>query len=322
MITHDPQHLRNGTVRLEAGALAVLRGIGADRIRFLHRVTTGGVQSTPVGQSCRSLFLDNKAHVLADLRISVRKDDVRLIALGGDAQALLAGIGRYAVMDDFTLAEESDLRPVVLYGPGAAQTLKSAGVTWTEDLQGDGAHAEAASPFGPLWLLRLDAMGTSGLWAFASSATASALDTALQAVPLLDGQVAEGARILACEPKLGAEITPVVFPMEVGLASALDNKKGCYLGQETIVRVRDRGMVRKRLVALRLRGDTMPSVGSIVAFADKDAGHLTSVARLPGETPVALALLSTTAPVGAEVHIRHAEQALPAEVIFERQPWA
>jgi folate-binding Fe-S cluster repair protein YgfZ len=109
--------------------------------------------------------------------------------------------------------------------------------------------------------------------------------------------------------------------MEVGLASVLDTKKGCYIGQETIVRVRDRGLVRKRLVALRLRGDAMPSPGVPISFADKDAGHVTSVGRLAGESPVALALLSTGAPVGAEVLIRHGEQGLSAEVIFERQPW-
>jgi tRNA-modifying protein YgfZ len=322
MITLDPQSLREGTVRLEAGDIAVLRATGADRISFLHRLTTGSVQSTSVGQSCRSLFLDNKAHILGDLRISVRKDDVRLTAVGGDAQALVAGLSRYAIMDDFTLVAEPDLQPVVLYGPGAGPALKNLGVSWTADLANDGAHADAESPFGPLWLLCHQGLGTTGLWAFGKPATAAALNTALQTVPVLDREVAEAARILAGEPKAGAEITADVFPMEVGLASALDNKKGCYLGQETIVRVRDRGLVRKRLVALRLRDDLMPSPGATIVHADKDAGHVTSVGRLPGEPPVALALLSSNALVGAEVQIRHEGQTLAAEVAFERQPWA
>jgi folate-binding protein YgfZ len=322
MTTHDLQSLREGTVRVDLGGIAVLRATGADRISFLQRLTSGSVAPTHVGQSCRSLFLDNKAHILGDLRISVRKDDLRLTALGGDGQALVAGLSRYAIMDDFTLVVEPDLQPVVLYGPGSAQALKTVGVSWTTDLASDGAHADAESPWGPLWLLCHHGLGTSGLWAIASASTTTALDAALQNVPVLDREVAEAARILAGEPRAGAEITPEIFPMEVGLASALDNTKGCYLGQETIVRVRDRGLVRKRLVALRLRGDVMPAPGAILVFADKDAGHVTSVGRLPGESPVALALLSTNAPVGAEVQIRQGEQQLPAEVIFERQPWA
>jgi len=321
MTTQDPQHLREKTVRLEGGSVAIMRATGADRVSFLHRVTSGHVQSTPVGQSARSLFLDNKAHVLGDLRVSVRKDDLRLTAMGGDGPALVAGLGRYAVMDDFTLVMEPDLQPVRLYGPGAAPTLQAVGVSWADELRSDGAHAEAESPFGPLWLLCHHALGTTGLLAFANATSAAALGAALHHVPVLDGEVAEAARILAGEAKMGAEITPDVFPMEVGLSSALDHKKGCYLGQETIIRVRDRGLVRRRLVALRLRQDTGPSTGATITFADKDAGTITSVGRLPGETPVAMALLSTTVALGAEVQIRQGEQVLTAEVIFERAPW-
>jgi folate-binding protein YgfZ len=258
---------------------------------------------------------------LGDLRISVRSDDLRITAVGADGPALAASLGRYAVMDDFTLVVEPDLQPIVLYGPGAAQTLRSVGAVWSEDLQADGAHANAESPFGPLWLLGVHALGTSGLWIFASSATAAALGATLHEVPVLDREVAEAARILAGEPTMGAEISTGIFPMEVGLSGALDHKKGCYLGQETIIRVRDRGLVRKRLAALRLRGDTMPALGSTIIFAEKEAGHVTSVGRLPGEPPVALALLATTVSVGAEVQIRQGDQVLPAEVIFDRQPW-
>lgn len=321
MTTCDLQSLREGTVRVDLGGIAVLRASGADRIGFLQRLTSGSVQPTQMGQSCRSLFLDNKAHILGDLRISVRKDDLRLTSVGGDGQALVAGLSRYAIMDDFALVAESDLQSIALYGPGSAQALKAVGVSWTAELASDGAHADAESPWGALWLLCHHGLGTSGLWTLASASTATALDTALQNVPVLEREVAEAARILAGEPKAGAEITPDVFPMEVGLSSALDNKKGCYLGQETIVRVRDRGLVRKRLVTLRLRDDLMPSPGATLVFADKDAGHVTSVGRLPGESPVALALLSTNAPVGAQVQIRQGEQSLPAEVIFERPPW-
>jgi folate-binding protein YgfZ len=165
------------------------------------------------------------------------------------------------------------------------------------------------------------ALGTSGVWVFASANTVTALGAALQAVPLLDHEVAEAVRILAGEPKMGAEITPGIFPMEVGLSGALDHTKGCYLGQETIIRVRDRGLVRKRLAALRMRGDIMPALGATLIFAEKEAGHVTSAGRLPGEPPVALSLLATTVSVGAEVQIRQGEQVLPAEVIFDRQPW-
>jgi folate-binding Fe-S cluster repair protein YgfZ len=110
--------------------------------------------------------------------------------------------------------------------------------------------------------------------------------------------------------------------LEVGLAAALDHKKGCYLGQETIVRARDRGLVRRRLAGLRLSSDGMPAIGDAIAFeANLAAGRITSVGRLPGQAPVALALLASTVPVGAEVRISHGAETLAAEVVFERPPW-
>jgi len=324
MTSPDPQHLREGVVRVDASGLSVLRATGADRIAFLHRLTTGSVQSTPVGQSCRSLMLDSKAHILGDFRIGIREEDVRVVLVGGDAQSMAATLSRYAVMDDFTIAVEPELKATALYGPEAPSVLRSAGISWERALAVDGSHTEANSPFGPFWLLSQHAMGTTGLWVWGDTSSSSALDAALQkaGVPLLDNEVAEALRILAGEPRAGAEWTGNVLPMEVGLSNALDNKKGCYLGQETVVRVRDRGMVRRRLVGLLLRGEIMPTVGAAIAFGDKDeAGRVTSVGRLPGQPPVALALLSTAVPVGAEVHIKQGHQSSVAEVMFERPPW-
>ena len=42
--------------------------------------------------------------------------------------------------------------------------------------------------------------------------------------------------------------------MEVGLDAAIDYAKGCYLGQEPIVRIRDRGHINWRLVGLDVAG--------------------------------------------------------------------
>jgi folate-binding protein YgfZ len=135
-------------------------------------------------------------------------------------------------------------------------------------------------------------------------------------------EVAEALRIEAGAPRVGAEITDHTFPMEVGLAGLLDQKKGCYLGQETIVRTRDRGLVRRRMAGLRLAGDGIPSAGDEIVFEQNPAaGRVTSVGRIPGQPAVALALLATAVPVGAEVHVNHGGERLAARVEFDRPPW-
>src|SRR5262249_48802808 len=60
--------------------------------------------------------------------------------------------------------------------------------------------------------------------------------------------------------------------------------KGCYVGQEVIVRVlhRGHGRVARRLVGLRIDGDAVAASGAVVRAADKDVGRVTSSAWSPG----------------------------------------
>jgi folate-binding protein YgfZ len=173
-----------------------------------------------------------------------------------------------------------------------------------------------AGPDGaPVWLVRARGLGVDGAWVFGAR---DALERRLEAagVPHLAREVSEALRIRAGEPAWGAEITPEYFPMEVGLQDAIDYGKGCYLGQEPIVRIRDRGHINWRLVGLRLRGDQVPARGDAIESDVKPrAGRVTSAARLPGESPVALALLHVTVPVGAAVRVRHGDGLLPADVV-------
>jgi folate-binding protein YgfZ len=175
------------------------------------------------------------------------------------------------------------------------------------------------SAAGPLWVVRARALGADGAWVFGEAAATEPLRAALlrAGVGELDTEAAEALRILAGEPKFGVEITSEYFPMEVGLNEAIDYGKGCFLGQEPIVRIRDRGHINWRLVGLRLRDDGAVAAGDrLEATTKPKAGRVTSVARLPGEPAVALALLHVSVPVGSEVIVRHDEGAeTRAEVV-------
>ncbi|HEX7599554.1 MAG TPA: hypothetical protein VF518_15155, partial [Polyangia bacterium] len=318
--------VRNDVARVDLGGIAVLRGTGADRMVFLHRLTTGSVQGTRVGAGCFSLLLDSKGHIIGDLRICVKTNQVSLLVAAAAGQGIVAAINRYAVMDDFALAVEPETSMTALCGPGSAEALRAAGVVVPNGLKGEPvwSHAEATSPIGRFWLVRSHDLGADGLWVFGGAAAFAALTARWDqvGVPILASPVAEALRIEAGEPRFGHEITGDTFPMEVGLAGALDQNKGCYLGQETIVRVRDRGLVRRRLVELRLAGDEMPALGDGIAFEQAPAaGRITSVGCIPGHPPVALALLATKVPVGAEVQVNHGNTTLFAQVVFDRPPW-
>ena len=74
------------------------------------------------------------------------------------------------------------------------------------------------------------------------------------------------------------------IPFEAGIVDrAIDHTKGCYTGQEVIVRIRDRGHVNRRLCGLLLGdGPTPPSGTEIFGpEGDRPVGKITSVAQSP-----------------------------------------
>jgi len=286
---------------------------GVDRIRFLHGLVTGNVAGTEPGRGCRAALLTPKGQVVSDMRIFVRSDDVRIVVDAGQAAPLATTLARYAIMDDFAAAPVPEFSFFPLLGPAAPTQLAAAGVdlgalTKAPPL----AHAE----IGSFWIARVRELGADGFWIGGAPADVAALREKLAGgVPELDAAVAEAARIDALEPRFGAEITADYFPMEVGLAGAIDYTKGCYLGQEPIVRVRDRGHINWRLVGLDVAGSKDPHPGdALTSEAKPKAGRVTSAARLPDGRGVALAMAHVSLPVGATVHIGTIEARIRADV--------
>jgi len=312
---------RDAVLRAETGRELCV-ATGADRVRFLHGIVTGNVAGTPVGGGCPSALLTPKGHVVADMRMFVRDDDIWIVVDAGQGEAVAGTLSRYAIMDDFAAAPRPDFAFSSLLGPAAAARLAAIGfdpgaLATAPPL----AHATVAAADGTvLWLARVRELGADGFWLGAPPAGLASVHDRLAAAgtPALDPAAAEAARIVAIEPRFGAEITPDYFPMEVGLNAAIDYAKGCYLGQEPIVRIRDRGHINWRLVGLDVVGPGDPAPHDALESDTKPkAGRVTSVGRLPGGGVVALAMLHASVPVGATVHIRQGDQRIDARVRAE-----
>lgn len=100
----------------------------------------------------------------------------------------------------------------------------------------------------------------------------------------------EALRLEAGRPAFGADLTDQI-PTEAGIdARAIDASKGCYTGQEVIVRIRDRGHVNRHLRRIRLGDGPLPAVGTELWRDDgeRSVGHLTSVGTSPREGALGL----------------------------------
>lgn len=94
----------------------------------------------------------------------------------------------------------------------------------------------------------------------------------------------ETLRIEKGRPAFGVELDADTLPPEAGIEDrAIDQGKGCYTGQEVIVRIRDRGKVNRHLRGLLLGDLPGPSPGTdlYVEGRDRPAGEVRSAARSP-----------------------------------------
>lgn len=317
----DPRVVFQDVAVIEIGPREVICATGADRIAFLHRLVTGQVETLGPGRGGRSLLLDLKGHVVSDMHLFVRADEVRLVVAAGQGEPTASALIRYAIMDDFAVTPETGLGLLTVAGPQAPRRLAAAGLAVPDDFfeRPLWSHQDASwDGGGPFWIARARNCGADTVWVFAAEDERATLQARLASAGVLrlDAGVTEALRIKSGEPRFGAEITADYFPMEVGLNEAIDYSKGCYLGQEPIVRIRDRGHINWRLVGLRLRGEVVPAAGDTLESDEKPrAGRVTSAGRLPGEPPVALALLHVSVGVGTEIRVRHGEAMLMAQVV-------
>jgi len=295
--------LRTGAALLAPLGKDVVVARGEDRVRFLHGVVTANVAGTPVGGGTHALLLTAKAHVLAEMRIFVRTHDLYLLVAAGQGAHAAEALARYAVMDDFVAEAAPALHGLAVLGPQAAARLEAAGLPAVAlESHPPWSHVDA----GPYWLGRVKHLGAEGFWVVGTESEVRNLADALvrAGTPRLSSAAAEAARVAAGEPAWGREITDEYFPMEIGLSDAIDYKKGCFLGQEPIVRIRDRGHTNWRLARLELPGGASVALGDRLETDEKPkAGKLTSVASAADGRGAALGVIHASVPAGAHVRV-------------------
>jgi folate-binding protein YgfZ len=88
-------------------------------------------------------------------------------------------------------------------------------------------------------------------------------------------------RVEAAIPWYGVDLDETTIPLEAGLDNAISFGKGCYIGQETIVKIAHRGHVNRRLVGLVVKGESVPEAGARIFARGSDVGRITSAVFSP-----------------------------------------
>jgi folate-binding protein YgfZ len=277
--------------RSERGKLALT---GAAAKEFLQGQLTNDTNSLTPGNGLYAAFLTQKGKMEGDVRVLDAGSELLLDTERVALQGLFNMIRSFSLGYDVQLHKhtlESGL--VSLIGPGSQAMLREAGVELPE-----AEHSHLAFRFvgAEVRAIRTD-LGTDLL--FASEDHDTVLNSAVAAGAVaVSEQAAECLRIESGRPRYGVDLDDSVIPQEAGLNErAVSFTKGCYVGQETVARLFYKGKPNRELRGLR--SDEQLAVGTVLRFADREVGTVTSSAISPRLGPLALALVRREAPIGS-----------------------
>lgn len=315
--------LRESAGIAERGDRARFRMWGKDPARMIHGLVTNEVLKAPAGQGVYAAMLTPKGRTIADLRIFRRESDV-LIEVAREALEGVREHFRKFVPPLFARWADAtdDVVQFGVYGPRSHALL--AAVLGAEVVPALDEDAFAEPEFGGARLLvagTREIGGGAGFDVFVPAEQAAELWAALAqrgtefgARPVGFGAL-ETLRIEAGRPRYGIDITEETIPTEAyedsGLmARAMSFSKGCYTGQEVIVRIAHRGHVNRHLRGLLLGDAPAPAPRSQLTDPDtgKPVGWTTSAAFSPmlGQT-VALGYVRREVQPGEDVLVGEGE---------------
>ncbi|HUP96203.1 MAG TPA: glycine cleavage T C-terminal barrel domain-containing protein, partial [Burkholderiales bacterium] len=256
---------------------------GADRASFLHALLTNDIAILTSGKGTYAAYLTPQGRMISDMRVIETGTRV-LLGVEREVAAPLSERFDKLVFSEDVQAKDvtSDLNVIGVHGPSAARMIQSATGVSVIDLaaQYDSATSES------LTIVRDDALGLAGYDVYVAANDAAALRAKLSTTGAVAAseETGETLRIEAGRPRFGMDMTTDTIPLEAGIEDrAISFTKGCYVGQEVIIRVmhRGHGRVARRLVSIVLSGETVPARGTKIHVAERVVGEITSATTSP-----------------------------------------
>ncbi|MBW3553623.1 MAG: hypothetical protein KY466_08935 [Gemmatimonadetes bacterium] len=278
----------------------VIRVWGRDPVKMIQGLATADIHAVAADRAAYTTFLTVKGRMIADARVLLRPGGHQppelLLTTHADAAPGLLEHLRKFIPPLFARFEDvsDDWRVIGVYGEGASAAAAAAldaaagqqgGAVEGWLSSGLSEDAVIAAPDeAPALAMRTSETGGDG-WDLLVPASAEdrvwAALSAAGAVTASEDEL-EPLRIAAGRPRWGAELTGDVIPLEAGLERAISQTKGCYTGQEVIIRILHRGHVNRHLRALTFSAPA-PSPGTELFEPgnEKVRGVVTSVAPAP-----------------------------------------
>jgi len=233
---------------------ALWRLTGPDAARYLNGQVTNDIASLADGHACYAAVCTAKGRMEGDVSIALHGAEFYLDADCALRESLGARLEKYLIADDVAFEDVSDL--------------------WSL------SHVFGATPpFEPEagFIIAYARFGVLGHDVWVANP-----NPVIAGAPV-EADVIETLRLEHGLPRWGAELTTATLPPEAGpyMLKAISYTKGCYVGQETIARLKSVGHINRTLVFLQSDSAAFPVPGTKLKQGDHEVGVVTSSGYSP-----------------------------------------
>lgn len=269
--------LRQGAGVVDRSDRGRLLLTGNDRRSYLQGLLTNDIEALKPGEACYAAYLTPQGRMIADMHVLETGDAIVIDVEGAVIETVRDRLSQFIFSEDVTVNDlTATTAQLGVYGPRAAAVVADS--------------REAA-----LYVLPCDDMGIAGFDVIVENARRAEVQGRLHEAGAIDVDraTAEITRIEAGRPRFGIDMDEDTIPLEAGIEDrAISLTKGCYVGQEIIIRVlhRGHGRVARRLVGLSLDPSAAPPrQGEAIHAGDREIGRVTSAVVSPSlGRPIAL----------------------------------
>jgi folate-binding protein YgfZ len=222
---------------------------GPDATRYLNGQVTNDVAGLAEGHALYAAVCTAKGRMEGDVTIAKHGEEFDLDADPSLRESLGTRLDKFLIADDAVFEDISEAWSVChVFGVNRPEAPSGGFII---------ANARFGEPGHDVW--------TPG-------------QEAMESAPPDNAKAVDIVRIENGIPRWGAELTANTLPPEAGphMLNAISYTKGCYVGQETIARLKSVGHVNKTLVFLLSESAEFPAPGGKLTHERREVGTVTS----------------------------------------------
>ena len=259
---------------------------------FLNGLITNDVKNLAQNRWMPAVFPTVQGRLIGAVRVIRGSEPAFLIDTEtASHDAVLKTISKFTLAGDFKVADvTTETALLTVQGPGASEILQKVFDEPVSDLPQNGV-VETAWQNVPVTIIRASHTGEDGFDIVIDSSQKAELRQALEAASAqpIGEDTFEILRVEAGIARFGQDMDETNVVPETNLDDAVSYTKGCYVGQEIIVRIKHRGHPAKKLTRLRFETDQQIEAGAVIRSTEnQEIGRVTSAVISPKRGSIGL----------------------------------